>query len=354
MNPKRHPVLTVLLTLLTISLHLADLAGERSCVLHRAPWRALRSPRCTPRASSTTTSNDRIVVADTGLDQIQFYYARPARSSGRVRHARHRRRPVRLPARRRDRRTGQHLRGRRREQPRAVVHVRRAVPVEAGWHRHCDACLNTPIGVTWDAANDVVLVASTGQDLIKAFNATALRVDSRRDGPRRRDVTFGFNAPRDVTRGPDGRIWLSDYDHHRVKAFDVTAAGVWTTTPRRSSLGGDGMAGGTTRAEFNFPYNVDFSPDGQTAYISSTRGTTACRSGTSPRRPRRCSSRTSAATAPSRRTPCADPPADFGYIDTLRRVVVAPDGTVITADFWGNGMQVLDRPTATRSARSSS
>ena len=31
--------------------------------------------------------------------------------------------------------------------------------------------LNTPIGVTWDSANDVLLVASTGQSLIKAWDA---------------------------------------------------------------------------------------------------------------------------------------------------------------------------------------
>ena len=35
--------------------------------------------------------------------------------------------------------------------------------------------LNTPIGVTWDSANDVLLVASTGQNLIKAYNAAGQR-----------------------------------------------------------------------------------------------------------------------------------------------------------------------------------
>src|SRR5438094_1656221 len=37
---------------------------------------------------------------------------------------------------------------------------------------------------------------------------------------------------------------------------------------------------------------------------------------------------------------CADPPADFGFIDTLRRVAVDASGTVITADLWGNGIQI--------------
>src|SRR5690606_825685 len=90
----------------------------------------------------------------------------------------------------------------------------------------CRSCLNTPIGVSWDHANGVVLVASSGNNRIKAFGPeggflwqsppTASALDVR--------------GPRDVTRGPDGRIWVSDYLGHRIKAFDVTPEGVWSTT----------------------------------------------------------------------------------------------------------------------------
>lgn len=38
--------------------------------------------------------------------------------------------------------------------------------------------------------------------------------------------------------------------------------------------------------------------------------------------------------------PCPDPPADLGYIDALRRVVMDEKGNLITADLWGNELQV--------------
>src|SRR5205823_4479634 len=104
----------------------------------------------------------------------------------------------------------------------------------------CDLCLNRPIGVSFDAANNVVLIASTGQDLVKAFNVDGTFAwkspgVSTPDG----NSVLGFNDPRDVTRGPDGRIWVTDYVHHQIKAYDVTRAGVWTTKP--AIVLGDGL-----------------------------------------------------------------------------------------------------------------
>ena len=85
------------------------------------------------------------------------------------------------------------------------------------------------------------------------------------------------------------------------------------------------MTTGSGDGQINFPYNVDFSLDGHTVYVSDTGNNRVVRWDiTAPTA--RVSSRTSGATAPSHPQPCADPPADFGCIDTLRRVVVDPDG----------------------------
>ena len=46
-----------------------------------------------------------------------------------------------------------------------------------------------------------------------------------------------MSGPRDVTRGPDGKLWVTAYDQHKIKVFDVGEDGVWTGTspPSRSS-----------------------------------------------------------------------------------------------------------------------
>ena len=194
----------------------------------------------------------------------------------------------------------------------------------------CDTCLNTPIGVTWDAANGVLLIASTGQNRIKAFNANGTIAWVSPTGP-----TLGINAPRDVARGPDGRIWIADYKNHRVKAYAVSPNGqTWATVPG-INLGGNGKGLGN----LNFPYNMDFSLDGTTVYVSDTGNNRVARWDltTSPPTPVSPAIGGKCAQAPN---PCVDPPADWGFIDTLRRVVVDPVGRLVTADFWGNGAQV--------------
>ena len=212
------------------------------------------------------------------------------------------------------------------------------------------ASVNTPIGLTWDAANDLLLVASTGQDAIKAYNSTGTLAWRSPPGVMTNGLQTGeidIDAPRDVTRGPDGRIWIADYHHHRVAIFNVTppatVGGVATFADGNpnavgiqpsQTLGSNGS--GTNNV--NFPYNVDFSPDGAIAYVSDTGNNRVARwdiSGASPQWLTPLGGN-----CPQSPEPCLDPPADFGFIDTLRRVVVDPSGRPVTADFWGNGLQV--------------
>jgi DNA-binding beta-propeller fold protein YncE len=194
----------------------------------------------------------------------------------------------------------------------------------------CPTCLNTPIGVTWDAANQVVLVASTGQNLIKAFDANGAWVWTSPSGP-----TLGVTAPRDVTRGPDGRVWVTAYKQHQIKAYDVTAAGAWTTTP--AIVLGDGVTGGHGDGQLNFPYNVAFSPAGTTVYVSDTGNARIARWSLS-------GSQATWLTPFGSRCPfpCPNPPADIGKFEHLRRVATDAAGNVVAADFWGNGLQVFN------------
>ncbi len=278
--------------------------------------------------------NDRLVVADTGLDRIEFYaYEIDATPSF-----------TKLPGQ-----FGTHGTGEGQfDTPRdvAIDGAGNIYVADAGNNRvqsftsggqfrwakggtgTCNDCLNTPIGVTWDATNGVLLVASTGQNLIKAFNASGV---FQWKSP----TTLGIGAPRDVARGPDGRIWISDYKNHRVKAYTVSANGLtWTTTPA-INLGGNG----TGLGNLNFPYNMDFSLDGNTVFVSDTGNNRVARWDltTNPPTPIAPAIGGKCAQAPN---PCVDPPADWGFIDTLRRVVVDPAGRLVTADLWGNGMQV--------------
>ena len=211
----------------------------------------------------------------------------------------------------------------------------------------CDTCMNTPIGVTWDETNDVLLVASTGHDWIKALDADGSFAWKLPPGAGTNGVVdpgeLDIDAPRDVARGPDGRLWVADYPRHRIAVFDVDAGG--------EVLDGNGTAAdgispaftlgsnGNGEGNLNFPYNVDFSLDGSVAYVSDTGNGRVARWDISvPGVPTwlapigaRCGT---AATV------CPDPPDDWGTIDTLRRVVVDPSGNLVTADFWGNGLQV--------------
>jgi DNA-binding beta-propeller fold protein YncE len=200
----------------------------------------------------------------------------------------------------------------------------------------CQTCLNTPIGVTWDAQNNILLVASTGTSLIKGINPNGTLAWKSPTG-----TQLGVASPRDAARGPDGRLWIDDYHHHQVKAYNVSADGLtWNATP--VIVLGDGLPAGHGAGQLNYPYNMDFSLDGKTVYVADTGNNRVgvwTNSGTNAT-PNWGWAGQIGGNCPQQPDPCADPPADLGSIDTLRRVVVDPVGNLITADFWGNGLQV--------------
>ncbi len=341
---RRSPRLSALvLTVVTVGAVLLP-AGAASAAVTYAGTLAGPSIAATyPSGLEYDDVNGRLVVADTGLDRIEFYtYSLPAGTYAKTGQF------------------GTHGTGNGQfDSPRDVA-IDEAGNIYVGdagnnrvqsftstgsfrWQKGgtgaCNDCLNTPIGVTWDAQNDVLLVASTGQDLIKAFDAAGTY---RWRSPTA--ATIGIDAPRDVTRGPDGRIWVADYDHHQVKAFNVSANGAtWTNTP--AIMLGDGVAGGSGNGQLNFPYNMDFSLDGNTVYVSDTGNNRVVRLGHQHADPDLARSRHRRGLRRRRPTRAPDPPADFGTIDTLRRVIVDPVGRLVTADFWGNGMQVFDGTT---------
>ena len=191
--------------------------------------------------------------------------------------------------------------------------------------------LNTPIGVTWDSANDVLLVASTGQSLIKAWNAAGVFQWKSPTG-----TALGAIAMRDVSRGPDGRMWVTAYKQHQIRVYDVSPNGqTWDTTP--VWVLGDGAPNSGGDNQLNFPYNVGWSPDGKTVYVSDTGNGRVARwdlRGATPRWlpqfGRRCDEHPQ---------PCADPPVDAGQFNHLRRVAVDGAGNIYAADFWGAGIE---------------
>ncbi|MBX7159997.1 MAG: NHL repeat-containing protein, partial [Acidimicrobiia bacterium] len=143
----------------------------------------------------------------------------------------------------------------------------------------CNTCLNTPIGVTWDAANSQLLVASTGQNLVKAFDTAGTYLwKSPASGTASGQIDV--SGERDVTRGPDGRLWITDYKHHQMKAFTVDAAGNFTDADANATNGvtpvltlGTGEANGHGDNQLNFPYNMVFSSESGghfTAYVADT------------------------------------------------------------------------------------
>ena len=186
----------------------------------------------------------------------------------------------------------------------------------------CPASLNTAIGITYDFANHVLLVADTGHSVIKAFNPTT--------GSCIWTSPPGLLAtPRDAIRGPDGRIWVADYNHEEVKAFDVTPGGKWTTTP--AIVLGDGKPAGHGPGELNAPYNVQFSLDGKTVYVADTGNERIAIWDIS------VSPAKSLPPFGSRCTTNCPPPPNAKF-QALRRVAVDTAGNIWAADFWGNGI----------------
>jgi tripartite motif-containing protein 71 len=207
-------------------------------------------------------------------------------------------------------------------------------------------CLNQPIGVSWDSSLNELLVADTGDSYIKEFANSTTGPSSPvwiSTSPSGKNI-LGFTDPRDVTRGPGGYIWVSAYSQNQIKAYQVTGTGGTQTWTLKVTLG-DGTAGGHGTNQLNFPYNVAFSPDGTYAYVSDIgNDRIAIYNLSNLNSPvwvgqygKRCNQ------------PCANPPADTQKFAFLRRVLVEGSGgpnpgAVFGDDFWGNGMNAWNPP----------
>jgi DNA-binding beta-propeller fold protein YncE len=201
--------------------------------------------------------------------------------------------------------------------------------------------LNNPIGISYDTANNQVLVADTGHSLIRAYapdpppnsppgTPPALLWTSPANS-----VT-GIASPRDAVRGPDGLIWVADYHHNQVKAFAVTPGGSWASTP--AIVLGDGLPNGHNPGELNGPYNVAFSPGGQYVYVSDTGNERVAEWHLT------AAGATFVTDIGSRcDTDCPPPPGGNGNLLflALRRVAVDPAGRLWVADFWGSAVHEI-------------
>ncbi len=210
------------------------------------------------------------------------------------------------------------------------------------------ACkLSTPIGISYDATTNEVLVADTGHSEIKAF-AAAGGAYGMTAGAYIWELPAGVVAsPREARRGPDGEIWVADYHDEEVRAFQCTCTSsatvgtAWVTTANK--VIGDGLAAGHDNGEVNSPYNIAFSPDGQIGYVADTGNerigvfdVTSC-TGTLNGQANECAFLNNyGARCPN---PCPEPPDNAGFFDALRRVTVDPaTGDIWAADFWGSGI----------------
>jgi tripartite motif-containing protein 71 len=203
-------------------------------------------------------------------------------------------------------------------------------------------CLNQPIGVGWDPVNNVLLVADTGDSYVKTFTLSGAWVSTSPSGKN----TLGFTDPRGVTRGPGGYIWVSAYTQNQIKAFQVTGTGLTQTWTLMVTLG---STAGHGNNQLSFPYNVAFSPDSTYAYVSDIGNDRIAIYNIS-----NLNSPVWIGQYGSRcNQPCGDPgqpKGDTGKFAFLRRVLVegtdGPNpGAVFGDDFWGNGMNAWNPPT---------
>jgi tripartite motif-containing protein 71 len=210
-------------------------------------------------------------------------------------------------------------------------------------------CLNQPIGVSWDATLNELLVADTGDSYIKEFANPTIPTNPPvwvSTSPSGKNI-LGFTDPRDVARGPGGYIWVSAYSQNQIKAYQVTGSGGTQTWTLKVTLG-DGAKGGHGTNQLNFPYNVAFSLDGTYAYVSDIGNDRIAIYNVS-----NLNSPTWVGQYGSRcNQPCGNPgqlKGDTAKFAFLRRVLVEGSGgpnpgAVFGDDFWGNGMNAWNPP----------
>jgi tripartite motif-containing protein 71 len=200
--------------------------------------------------------------------------------------------------------------------------------------------LNEPLGISFDATDNEVLVADTGHSEIKGYDVNGNYLWESPKGI--------LASPREARRGPDGEIWVADYHNEEIKAFAVPSGQAWPATLTTPNIVlGDGLQGGHGNGEINSPYNVAFSPDGTIAYVSDIgNDRIAVYNISNLSDPiwlgaygKRCNA------------PCPNPPGDAQEFAFLRRVAVETNGPgagdVIGDDFWGNGIDIWAPPTGT-------
>jgi tripartite motif-containing protein 71 len=198
--------------------------------------------------------------------------------------------------------------------------------------------LNVPIGLSYDATTNEILVADTGHSLIKAYAAVG-GVGSILAGTYIWKSPAGIlKSPREVRRGPSPgfEIWVADYNNEEVKAFQcscTTSSTSWVSTPDK--VLGDGLPGGHLNGEVNAPYNVAFSPSGGTAYVADTGNERIAAFNITG-----CSGKCAWVANYGSRCPktCPIPPGNAAFFNALRRVTVDPSGNIWAADFWGSGI----------------
>jgi DNA-binding beta-propeller fold protein YncE len=210
------------------------------------------------------------------------------------------------------------------------------------------ACkLSTPIGISYDATTNEVLVADTGHSEIKAFAAVGGAFGMTAGTYIWNSPAGVVTSPREARRGPDGEIWVADYADQEVRAFQCTCTSsavvgtAWVTTADK--VIGDGLDAGHANGEVNSPYNIAFSPDGTIGYVSDTGnerigvfGVTSCTGTTSNGVHNECTFINNyGARCPK---VCPPPPGNAGYFNALRRVAVDPSGNIWASDFWGSGI----------------
>lgn len=147
--------------------------------------------------------------------------------------------------------------------------------------------------------------------------------------------------PMDATAGPDGRLYVLDWNNHRIRAMflDESYEGVIETFAGTGVLG-DGPEGPMLNAAFNHPTNIAFGPDGN-IYIAAWHNS----------RIRRCNmsngNMESVAGTGARAYIGDGGPAMMAALDLPAGIAFDPDGNLVIVDQANQVIRRLDMGTGT-------